>query len=286
MNRQVYEYTRTCTIQQAVAYPYPTALPLRRLLGNRQTAARALVTASRRCCLYQSSLITYTKRMAGASNDGPTQYRKASDWAVGWLRDSIIAGHLKAGQPLKLQDLCEQTGLSTTPIREALSRLRDEGFVEGDSHRTFQVTAISIGDIRDYYMLHAFLSGLMAERAATRLSEANLAELRELDVKMRERSEAGDAAGLYDLNFAFQRIINDAGSTPAMRRFIAMTSRLVSRRTFPDVQGWSYSIVDHAVILEALENRDGVKARDAMERLIMNICQVVTDDLKSRGWEE
>ena len=203
---------------------------------------------------------------------------------MSWLRDSIIAGRLQPGEQLKLVDLAQQAGLSTTPVREALSRLREEGFVDGDSHRTFRVAALGLDEIRDYYTIHALLSGVLAERAATALTAVKLEELRAIDSQMRDRSAAGDSAAVDDLNFKFHRIINDSGATDVMRRFVRMTTRLVSRRGFPDVDGWSHAIDDHAAILEALESRDADKARDAMQRHIMNVGQGLLDDLRARGW--
>lgn len=44
VNRQVYEFTRPWTIEQAIGYLYSTSLPLRRLLGDRQAAFEDTVT--------------------------------------------------------------------------------------------------------------------------------------------------------------------------------------------------------------------------------------------------
>ena len=221
--------------------------------------------------------------VAGPADHIPARHRKASDWVVSWLRDSIIAGRLKPGEQLKLVELAEQAGLSTTPVREALSRLREEGFVDG--HRTFRVASLGLEEISDYYTIHAFLSGMLAERAASVLSASSLEELRVLEARMRERSAAGDAAAVHELNLAFHRVINESATTNVMRRFITTTTRLVSRRAFPEVEGWSYAIGEHAAILEALESRNGGRARDAMQRHVMNTGQGVLEELRRRGWE-
>ena len=202
---------------------------------------------------------------------------------VSWLRDSIIAGRLKPGEPLKLVELAEQAGLSTTPVREALSRLREEGFVDG--YRTFHVTSLGLDEISDYYAIHAFLAGTLAERAATTLSASSLEGLRALETQMRERSAAGDHAAVHELNLAFHQIITESATTDVMRRFVTTTTRLVSRRAFPEVDGWSYSVGEHTAILEALESHNGGRARDAMERHIRNVGEGVLADLRRRGWE-
>ena len=46
MNRQVYEFRRTWTIEEAIGYFYSTPLPLRRLLGDRQAAFEDAVTTT------------------------------------------------------------------------------------------------------------------------------------------------------------------------------------------------------------------------------------------------
>lgn len=46
VNRQVYEFTRLWTVEQVIGYLYSTSLPLRRLLGDRQTAFEDAVTTT------------------------------------------------------------------------------------------------------------------------------------------------------------------------------------------------------------------------------------------------
>jgi DNA-binding GntR family transcriptional regulator len=218
-----------------------------------------------------------------ALDEPPQRPGKASDWVVGWLRDSIIGGRLRPGEQLPLVQLANRAGVSTTPIREALSRLRDEGLVVGDSYRTFRVASLTLDDIRDYYQIHAFLSGVLAERAASLLTVEDIDRLRELDRQILEKAEEHDEAGVHRLNFEFHHLINDKGSE-VLRRFVAMTTRLVSRRTYPDVQGWTDSIEDHGAILSALATKNAAVARVAMEQHMMHAGQAVVDDLKTRGW--
>ncbi|MDF3041085.1 MAG: GntR family transcriptional regulator, partial [Thermomicrobiales bacterium] len=46
------------------------------------------------------------------------------------LREAIISGQLKPGQPLIQSRLAAQFGVSRGPLREALNRLEEEGFVK------------------------------------------------------------------------------------------------------------------------------------------------------------
>lgn len=216
--------------------------------------------------------------------DPAPRHKKASDWVLSYLRESILAGRLKPGETLPLVQLANEVQLSTTPVREALGRLQDEGLVVGDARRTFRVAALTLDDISDYYLLHALFSGVLAERTAQSASEADVAYLRELDEEMLRRSTAEDFTALNELNFEFHKRIN-VGSTGILRRFVTVTSRLVTRRTYPDVQGYKHSIDDHKAIVDAIASRDGKLARDLMQTHILHVGEAVIEDLKGRGWE-
>jgi DNA-binding GntR family transcriptional regulator len=211
------------------------------------------------------------------------RHRKASDWVLDWLRENIISGRLQPGAQLPLVALAEQVGLSTTPIREALSRLRDEGLVVGDSHRTFRVASMTLAEIGDYYLVHAFLSGVIAERAATTLSAEVQAELRTLVAKMHERRAVNDDVGVRELGLEFHRIVTGVADD-VLRRFVTSTSRLVARRTDPDSPGAPYAIDEVEGVLNALVARDGHTARARMQGHVTNTGQAVLADLRERGW--
>lgn len=65
------------------------------------------------------------------------------------LRQDIIAGDLEAGQPLRLEYLKERYGLSFSPIREALNRLKTERLVVSTPSRGFRVAPFSEAEMWD-----------------------------------------------------------------------------------------------------------------------------------------
>jgi DNA-binding GntR family transcriptional regulator len=62
--------------------------------------------------------------------------RKVTDWVYEELKSAIVDLRLAPGDPLREATLAEQLGVSKTPIREALTRLEQEGLVETTSLRT------------------------------------------------------------------------------------------------------------------------------------------------------
>ena len=64
---------------------------------------------------------------AGSLFSGHHDRRKVTDWVYEELKEAIVSLRLPPGQPLREAALAEQLGVSKTPIREALSRLQQEG---------------------------------------------------------------------------------------------------------------------------------------------------------------
>lgn len=69
--------------------------------------------------------------------------------AFALLRQDVIGGSFEAGTKLKLDELQERYGFSSSPLREALSRLTQEGLVKADERKGFRVAAISADDLKD-----------------------------------------------------------------------------------------------------------------------------------------
>ncbi|QFZ85098.1 FCD domain-containing protein [Variovorax paradoxus] len=73
------------------------------------------------------------------------------------LRRDMLAGSLAAGSKLKIEDLQDLYGFSSSPLREALSRLCQEGLVRADERRGFRVAPISAEDMADITRMRLIL---------------------------------------------------------------------------------------------------------------------------------
>lgn len=79
----------------------------------------------------------------------PTLVQHASDR----LRQDILDGVMPPMHKLKVEVLSENYRISSTPLREALNRLAQEGLVTADMRRGFRVAAMSLADLRDIIRL-------------------------------------------------------------------------------------------------------------------------------------
>jgi len=73
------------------------------------------------------------------------------------LRQDVLSGVFAAGAKLKVDELQSAYGFSSSPLREALSRLTQEGLVRADERRGFRVAAISAQDLGDITRMRLML---------------------------------------------------------------------------------------------------------------------------------
>jgi DNA-binding GntR family transcriptional regulator len=83
----------------------------------------------------------------------------ARDRAYQWTRDAILNGHFPEGSFLEEKAVVDQTGLSRTPVREALHRLAAERFVELLPRRGAQVRRTTAAELFETYEMRIVLEG-------------------------------------------------------------------------------------------------------------------------------
>jgi DNA-binding GntR family transcriptional regulator len=93
------------------------------------------------------------------------------------LREAIMTQRFKPGQHLVERDLCEQTGVSRSSVREALRHLEAEGLVERRGNRGLFVASITPDEARQIYEVRAAIEPEMARLFAARSTEDDLAVL-------------------------------------------------------------------------------------------------------------
>jgi DNA-binding GntR family transcriptional regulator len=101
-----------------------------------------------------------------------------SDLAYTRVRGLILSGELAPGAVLPQAALAQTIGISTTPLREALRRLKQEGLVELDAHRDARVRPLDADEARDLLELRGSLEPLAASLAALRRTDDELADVR------------------------------------------------------------------------------------------------------------
>jgi DNA-binding GntR family transcriptional regulator len=108
----------------------------------------------------------------------PSLFSTKSDAAYAEVRRRILAGELAPGSVLDQYLLSDQMGMSITPLREALRRLRGEGLIDIDVHKNTRVAPLSAHEARELFEIRLALDPAAAELAAQRRTDADIKTLR------------------------------------------------------------------------------------------------------------
>ncbi|MFE3542996.1 GntR family transcriptional regulator [Nocardia sp. NPDC059177] len=190
------------------------------------------------------------------------------------LRDRILTGALPAGTRIDLDAITDEFATSRTPVREALLELSYEGLVRVAPRSGITVIGISPADIMDSFTLLGILTGQAAAWAALRASTPELDQLRALAADVAAR--AGDDA-IGDANWRFHQEVHRAAHSPRLLTQIKQAVRVVPSnflRLFPEHE--QHSLDDHDQLIDALGERDAVRAREIGERHVLDAGRSLT----------
>jgi GntR family transcriptional regulator, rspAB operon transcriptional repressor len=200
--------------------------------------------------------------------------RKVTDWVYEELTSAIVQLRLAPGSPLREGTLAEQLGVSKTPIREALTRLEQDGLVETTSFKGAVVTGYSRQDLIELYELRELLENAAARAAAESMSEQDRAHLDRICLQSRRLKTGKDAAKLAALISEFDTILFDQVKNTRIRALIDNLRAHLTRigQLTAEIPGRIQASVDeHEKIVEAIAARDPDLAEQRMRDHIRSV---------------
>ena len=194
-----------------------------------------------------------------------------SDLAYTHIRGLILSGDLQPGAVLPQASLAQNIGISTTPLREALRRLKQEGLVDLDAHRDARVRPLDADEARNLVELRGSLDPLAAALAAQRRTDADVVELRAaLDglEALPARPSAAQLESHHRFHGAIHRASHNALLVEILDGLWVKTDRyrrhgLEAGRTQEERNARAS---EHRQLFEALRDGDGETAAELMRR--------------------
>jgi DNA-binding GntR family transcriptional regulator len=150
--------------------------------------------------------------MTQKTADRPAEFGSAGR-AYELIRAAIIDGRYQPSQRLIEQRIGDEFSLSRTPVREALRLLEAEGMVITERNRGAIVRPVTREDVADLYELRTRLESLAAERAATRATPEDIAELDasiaafDHEIRPSDTAEVAEIQALNQANIWFHATI-------------------------------------------------------------------------------
>ena len=185
------------------------------------------------------------------------------------IREGILAGVFAQGSHITARQLAEATGLSRTPVREAMRQLDAEGMITLIPNRGAFVASWTEHEIEQIYELRVLLESFAAQVAAERIDDEQRVELQsladEMGVLVAQRPI--DVEAIAAVNDRFHKGVLDACGNPRLRDLLgAITEVPLQLSTFRrySIDQLQRSAAQHAELVAALEAGDGDWARSVM----------------------
>src|SRR5712691_9200645 len=241
---------------------------------------------------YSSQTIASPSRLASAGEIPVYKVVRTSrlyEQIVQQIEESVLNGSLKPGDQLPAErELAQRLGVSRTAVREAVKALREKGLVEAYSGRGTFVTDGTSQAIRQSLdlmikigqpdgsthlaELRAILEPEIAALAATRAEEQYVTTMRDAVAVMDRARQDPDAYIEADLDFHLA--LAEAAANPLILSLIDSIVGLLREqrmRIFKVDGGPERGQFHHKRILEAIEQRNPEKAREAMRAHLQQV---------------
>lgn len=198
------------------------------------------------------------------------------------LRTMVLEGELSPGSRISEKQLCEAFEVSRTPLREALKVLANEGIIELLPNRGARVTEVEPREVHDLFEVMAALEGLSGRLLASRVSDAEIDEIRTLHERMVAHYRRQKRREYFRLNQRIHRRLTEiAGNRVLLEQQEQLTLKITRARYAANLQlgRWDESIREHEAILAALEARDTEALATAMAEHMRHTGAAVLEGL-------
>lgn len=197
------------------------------------------------------------------SQNAPT----ATEGAYEHLKRLVLTGALAPGEELREGALTASTGFGRTPVREALRRLVQEGFVEVRPRQGYRVSVVTLASVRDLFEMRLLLEPAAAELAATRASQEELAALHDLAHESYVPGDPESYERFLEHNRDFHVRVARAAGNERLARTLRVLLEEMQRLFFISLSGQSTAaelVHEHHELHDALLARDAARARQVV----------------------
>jgi DNA-binding GntR family transcriptional regulator len=210
--------------------------------------------------------------------------RSLRDRVLDAVREAIITGEFKPGQPLIETDLATSLGVSRAPLREALQILSTEGLAETVPYHGTTVRRLTKTDIEELYSLRSVLETFAIRRMIEQRNPEHVARLRKCFEDMLAAAETGDLKQVNQIDREFHdTLIELSGHSLLITSWNVVSMRvrqvmaLLNRRN-SNLKKIAYN---HVPIIDAIEAQEIDKAVELIEKHV-----AASGELIAEGWHD
>lgn len=198
---------------------------------------------------------------------GPGPRSTAASLVQDDLRRAILAMEIRPGAPLAEKELTARYGVSRTPVREALIRLKEEGLVEIFPQAGTFVARIPTGAIPEAVFIRQALECATVELLAKIATPETIARFEAIIARQQEAFDGGEQETFHLADEAFHEALADAAGYPGIWKIAQAAKSQIDRcrrMTLPVPGRMAMVIREHRSILDAVREGRSSEAAAAM----------------------
>ncbi len=206
--------------------------------------------------------------------------RTIADQVAELIRQRILSGQLKGGQPIRQEHLAAELGVSRIPLREALKQLAAEGFVTIASHKGAVVAELSVGEVEELFELRLRLETWLMELAMPAMTDV---EITVLDANLAEQRRPDVLPRWGELNWRLHETMYQAADRPITLKLLKNIHDKIDRYLRLEItmrQNRDRGLREHEELVDLCRRRDTKAAVALLERHIKETARGLMAALK------
>jgi DNA-binding GntR family transcriptional regulator len=179
---------------------------------------------------------------------------------VSRLKQMLVEGEIRPGARVPERELCENFGISRTPLREALKVLAAEGYIVLLPNRGARAAKLTRKDVQELFEVCEALEAVAGELACQRITDEEVQAIAAAQATMAMHYRDGDLLQYYRCNRQIhEAIVRAAGNTVLAALYDSVSARIRRARYITPMTParWELAMREHEAMLNALLRRDG-----------------------------
>ena len=208
-----------------------------------------------------------------------------SELAYQSIKEQILSCRIRPGEKINIDQYSASLGVSATPVREALSKLQQEGLVRYVPRTGWKISRISKSEFHKLQEIKALLELTLADRALPFIKDEDIPQMEALNNSMRALFAAEDGAKpalekLLEANDRFHMYLFNFYDNNIMVELLQQTwntLRYARLLWISSEEFFSKFYDEHTAIIEAIKKRD----REALRAAVEAHLQCGLDDMEA-----
>ncbi|MBM0205420.1 GntR family transcriptional regulator [Micromonospora sp. STR1s_5] len=193
------------------------------------------------------------------------RFKSTADYATAEIQRRILAGELVPGSRVDQIELAQQLEVSRHPVRQAIERLAERGFINLHPHRSAVVAEISVEDMDELYGARRVLEDWALRECASRHATVTADEIAAPWQALQKADPTIDLESYMVANRAFHLVMyRGCGNRHMLRTIISLfdLSERYQRAALQETDRAERSQQDHAAMVEAIGRGDAKRLRE------------------------